>query len=85
MNKYETVSSALSFALAIYFAQLLADGNWQDETRMKTIQLTIDAIKVLDQKRMFPVGGIVSKGSPMGIKMGEGERVISRSHWPKVE
>lgn len=72
MNKYETLANAISIALAIQIAQLLADGNWQDENRLKAIGLAIDIIPILRQKPKFPIGGIISKSSePFKLEFGE--------------
>jgi len=72
MNKYEVYADALSILLAFQFAQLLADGNWEDENRMKAIGITIDAIPVLRKKGSFHSGGIISKSSqPIKLEFGE--------------
>ena len=72
MNKYEAIADAASITLAIQIAQLLADGNWQDEKRLKAIGLAIDIIPVLRLKNQFPVGGVISKSShPAKLEFGE--------------
>lgn len=72
MNKYETFANAVSITLAIQIAQLLADGNWEDENRLKAIGLAIDIIPVLRLKNQFPVGGVISKGSQFArLEFGE--------------
>ncbi len=72
MNKYETFANAVSITLAIQIAQLLADGNWEDENRLKAIGLAIDIIPVLRLKNQFPVGGVISKSShPAKLEFGE--------------
>lgn len=72
MNKYETMADAISITLAVQIAQLLADGNWQDENRLKAIGLAIDIIPVLRLRNPFSIGGIVSKGNqPAKLEFGE--------------
>ncbi len=72
MNKYEAYADALSILLAFQFAQLLADGDWEDENRMKAIGITIDVIPVLRKKGSFPSGGVIAKSSqPANIGFGE--------------
>ena len=75
MNKYEAIADAASITLAIQIAQLLADGNWQDEKRLKAIGLAIDIIPVLRLKNQFPVGGVISKGS-QSVKLEFGESIF---------
>ena len=75
MNKYETIANAASITLAIQIAQLLADGNWQDENRLKAIGAAIDIIPVLRLKNSFPIGGIISKGSQL-VKLEFGESIF---------
>jgi len=75
MNKHETLANAVSIALAIQTAQLLADGNWQDENRLKVIGAAIDIIPVLRQKSNFQSGGIVSKSS-QAAKLEFGESIF---------
>ena len=75
MNKYETFANAISITLAIQISQLLADGNWQDENRLKSIGLAIDIIPVLRLKNSFPSGGIVSK-SNQSAKLEIGGRIF---------
>ena len=77
MNKYETLANAVSITLAIQIAQLLADGNWQDENRLKAIGLAIDIIPVLRMKNQFPIGGIISKGN-QSAKLEFGESILNR-------
>lgn len=72
MNKYEVFADAISITLAIQIAQLLSDGNWQDENRLKVIGLAIDIIPILRQTTRFSRGGIISKSNQSnGIGFGE--------------
>lgn len=75
MNKYETLANAISIALAIQIAQLLADGSWQDENRLKAIGAAIDIIPVLRQTTQFSRGGTISKGS-QSVKLEFGESIF---------
>jgi len=78
MNKYETFANAISITLAIQISQLLADGNWQDENRLKAIGLAIDVIPMLRLKTQFPIGGIISKGSQHAT-LEFGESILNQS------
>lgn len=84
MNKYETLANAISITLAIQIAQLLADGNWQDEKRLKAIGLAIDIIPVLRQTTQFSRGGINSK-SNQSTKLEFGESIFPPLKLPVAE
>ena len=81
MNKYEAYANALSILLAFQFAQLLADGNWEDENRMKAIGITIDVIPILRKKGSFLSGGVISKGN-QSAKLEFGESIFSPLKFP---
>jgi hypothetical protein len=84
MNKYEAIANAVSITLAIQITQLLADGNWKNENRLKAIGLAIDIIPVLRLKNQFPIGGIISKSS-QSTKLEFGESIFPPLKFPAAE